>query len=138
MEVSDRPVKNGDIAIIDFKGFVDDKQFEGGTSENFSLEIGSGQFIPGFEDQLVGAERGKEIDVNVQFPEEYNNKELAGKPALFKVTVKEIKEKQLVDLDDEFAKDVSEFDTLDELKADIRKRRRSSSRGWKSSNMKMK
>ena len=121
VEVSDRPVKNGDIAIIDFKGFVDDKQFEGGTSENFSLEIGSGQFIPGFEDQLVGAERGKEIDVNVQFPEEYNNKELAGKPALFKVTVKEIKEKQLVDLDDEFAKDVSEFDTLDELKADIRK-----------------
>lgn len=123
VEVSDRPVKNGDIAIIDFKGFVDDKQFEGGTSENYSLEIGSGQFIPGFEDQLVGAERGKEIDVNVQFPKEYNNEELAGKPALFKVTVKEIKEKQLVDLDDEFAKDVSEFDTLDELKADIRKKK---------------
>jgi len=123
VEVSDRPVKNGDIIIIDFKGFVDDKQFEGGTSENFNLEVGSGQFIPGFEDQLVGAELGKEIDVNVQFPKEYNSEELAGKPALFKVTVKEIKEKQLVKLDDEFAKDVSEFDTLDELKADIRKKK---------------
>ena len=123
VEVSDRPVKNGDIIIIDFKGFVDDKQFEGGTSENYSLEIGSGQFIPGFEEQMVGAELGKEIDVNVQFPKEYNNEELAGKPALFKVTVKEIKEKQLVELDDEFAKDVSEFDTLDELKADIRKKK---------------
>jgi len=123
VEVSDRPVKNGDIIIIDFKGFVDDKQFEGGTSENFNLEVGSGQFIPGFEDQLVGAELGKEIDVNVQFPKEYNSEELAGKPALFKVTVKEIKEKQLVELDDEFAKDVSEFDTLDELEADIRKKK---------------
>ncbi|HOH89636.1 MAG TPA: trigger factor, partial [Bacillota bacterium] len=123
VEVSDRPVKNGDITIIDFKGFVDDKQFEGGTSENFSLEVGSGQFIPGFEEQMVGAELGKEIDVNVQFPKEYNSEELAGKPALFKVTVKEIKEKQLVELDDEFAKDVSEFDTLDELKADIRKKK---------------
>ena len=123
VEVSDRPVKNGDITIIDFKGFVDDKQFEGGTSENFGLEVGSGQFIPGFEEQLVGAELGKEIDVNVQFPKEYNSEELAGKPALFKVTVKEIKEKQLVELDDEFAKDVSEFDTLDELKADIRKKK---------------
>ena len=123
VEVSDRPVKNGDITIIDFKGFVDDKQFEGGTSENFSLEVGSGQFIPGFEEQMVGAELGKEIDVNVQFPKEYNSEELAGKPALFKVTVKEIKEKQLVELDDEFAKDVSEFDTLDELKEDIRKKK---------------
>ena len=123
VEVSDRPVKNGDITIIDFKGFVDDKQFEGGTSENFSLEVGSGQFIPGFEEQMVGAELGKEIDVNVQFPKEYNSEELAGKPALFKVTVKEIKEKQLAELDDEFAKDVSEFDTLDELKEDIRKKK---------------
>lgn len=123
IEVSDREVKNGDIVIIDFKGFVEDKQFEGGTSENYSLEIGSGQFIPGFEEQLVGAELGKEIDVNVQFPKEYNSEELAGKPALFKVTVKEIKEKELVELDDEFAKDVSEFDTLEELKADIRKKK---------------
>ncbi|KUO76827.1 MAG: trigger factor [Clostridia bacterium BRH_c25] len=123
VEVTDRPVKTGDITIIDFKGFVDDKQFEGGTSENHNLEIGSGQFIPGFEEQLVGAELGKEVDINVQFPEEYRNEELAGKPALFKVTVKEIKEKQLVSLDDEFAKDVSEFDTLEELKADIRNKR---------------
>ncbi len=121
VEVSDRAVKNGDITIIDFKGFADDIQFEGGTSENYSLEIGSGQFIPGFEEQLVGAELGKEVDVNVQFPKEYNNEELAGKPALFKVTVKEIKEKQLVELDDEFAKDVSEFATLDELKEEIKK-----------------
>jgi len=128
VEVTDRPVKNGDITIIDFKGFADDKQFEGGTSENHKLEIGSGQFIPGFEEQLAGVELGKEVDVNVKFPEDYSNKELAGKPALFKVTVKEIKEKQLVNLDDEFAKDVSEFDTLNELKADIRKKREEESR----------
>lgn len=128
IEVSDRAVKNGDIVIIDFKGFVEDKQFEGGTSENYSLGIGSGQFIPGFEEQLVGAELGKEIDVNVQFPKEYNSEELAGKPALFKVTVKEIKEKELVELDDEFAKDVSEFDTLDELKADIRNKKEEQSK----------
>jgi trigger factor len=123
VEVTDRPVKNGDIAIIDYKGFVDDKQFEGGTSENHNLEIGGGQFIPGFEEQLIGAELGKEIDVNVKFPDEYHSEELKGKSALFKVTVKEIKEKQLVDLDDEFAKDVSEFDTLEGLKADIRNKR---------------
>lgn len=123
VEVTDRPVKNGDIAIIDYKGFVDDKQFEGGTSENHNLEIGGGQFIPGFEEQLIGAELGKEVDVNVKFPDEYHSEELKGKSALFKVTVKEIKEKQLVDLDDEFAKDVSEFDTLEGLKADIRNKR---------------
>ncbi len=123
VEVTDRPVKIGDITVIDFKGFVDDVQFEGGTSENHNLEIGSGQFIPGFEEQLVGAEIGKEVDVNVQFPAEYRSEELAGKPAVFKVTVKEIKEKQLVNLDDEFAKDVSEFDTLEALKADIRNKR---------------
>ena len=123
VEVNDRPVKKGDLTIIDFKGFVDDKQFEGGTSENHNLEIGSEQFIPGFEEQLIGAEIGKEVDVNVQFPEGYRNEELSGKPALFKVTVKEIKEKQLLSLDDEFAKDVSEFDTLEDLKLDIRKKR---------------
>ena len=128
VEVTDRPVKNGDITIIDFKGFVDGNQFEGGTSENHNLEIGSGQFIPGFEEQLVGAEIGKEIEVNVQFPEDYRSEELAGKPAVFKVTVKEIKEKQMADLDDEFAKDVSEFDTLDELKADIRAKREEESK----------
>jgi trigger factor len=123
VEISDRPVKTGDTTTIDFKGFVGEVQFEGGTAEDYKLEIGSGQFIPGFEEQLVGAEIGKEVDVNVTFPEEYRNEELAGKPVLFKVTVKDIKEKQLTDLDDEFAKDVSEFDTLDELKADITKKR---------------
>lgn len=123
VEVTDRAVKAGDITMIDFKGFVGDVQFEGGTAENYKLEIGSGQFIPGFEDQLIGAEMGKEVDVNVTFPEEYRNEELAGKPAVFKVTVKEIKEKQLAELDDEFAKDVSEFDTLEELKSDIRGKR---------------
>ena len=128
VEVTDRPVKNGDITIIDFKGFVDGNQFEGGTSENHNLEIGTGQFIPGFEEQLVGAEIGKEVDVNVQFPEDYRSEDLAGKPAIFKVTIKEIKEKQMVDLDDEFAKDVSEFNSLDELKADIRKKREEESK----------
>lgn len=128
VEVTDRPVKNGDITMIDFKGFVDGNQFEGGTAENYRLEIGSGQFIPGFEEQLIGAELGKEVDVNVQFPGDYGSEELAGKPAVFKVTVKEIKEKQLAALDDEFAKDVSEFDTLDELKADIRKKREEESK----------
>jgi trigger factor len=128
VEVTDRPVKNGDITIIDFKGFVDGTQFEGGTSENHNLEIGTGQFIPGFEEQIVGAEIGKEVDVNVQFPEDYRSEELAGKPAIFKVTVKEIKEKQMVNLDDEFAKDVSEFDSLLDLKADIRKKREEESK----------
>lgn len=123
VEVTDRPVKDGDIAIINFMGFVDEVQFEGGTAENHKLEIGSGQFIPGFEEQLISAEIGKEVDVKVTFPEEYGSQDLAGKDAVFKVTVNEIKEKQLVELDDEFAKDVSEFDTLDELKADIRSKR---------------
>ncbi|OGO77616.1 MAG: trigger factor [Clostridiales bacterium GWB2_37_7] len=123
VEVTDRPVKAGDTTTIDFKGFVGDVQFEGGTAEDYKLEIGSGQFIPGFEEQLIGAEIGKEVDVNVAFPAEYRNEELAGKPALFKVTVKEIKEKQLAELDDEFAKDVSEFESLAELKADITQKR---------------
>jgi len=123
IDVTDRPVKMGDITTIDFKGFVNGEQFEGGTAENYKLEIGSGQFIPGFEEQLVGATIGNEVDVNVTFPEDYRAEELAGKPALFKVTVKEIKEKELLPLDDEFAKDVSEFETLDELKEDIKKRK---------------
>ncbi|SHI42071.1 trigger factor [Lutispora thermophila] len=123
IDVTDRPVKMGDITTIDFKGFVDGEQFEGGTAENYKLEIGSGQFIPGFEDQLVGATIGNEVDVNVTFPEDYRAEELAGKPAVFKVTVKEIKEKELLPLDDEFAKDTSEFDTLEELKEDIRKKK---------------
>lgn len=123
IDVTDRPVKMGDSTTIDFKGFVDDKEFDGGTAENYKLEIGSGQFIPGFEEQLVGATIGNEVDVNVSFPEDYRAEELAGKPALFKVTVKEIKEKELLPLDDEFAKDVSEFDTLGELKEDIKKKK---------------
>lgn len=123
IDISDRPVKQGDMTIIDFKGFVDGEEFSGGTAENHNLEIGSGQFIPGFEEQIIGAEIGNEIDVNVAFPEDYRAEELAGKPALFKVTVKEIKEKELLPLDDEFAKDVSEFDTLEELKNDIKNKK---------------
>ncbi|NLM43089.1 MAG: trigger factor [Clostridiales bacterium] len=123
IDVTDRPVKMGDITTIDFKGFIDEKQFDGGTAENYKLEIGSGQFIPGFEEQLIGATIDNEVDVNVTFPEDYRAEELAGKPALFKVTVKEIKEKELLPLDDEFAKDVSEFDTLEELKEDIKRKK---------------
>ncbi|MBE7030772.1 MAG: trigger factor, partial [Ruminococcaceae bacterium] len=118
--VEDRAVKMGDITVIDFEGFVDGVAFAGGKGENHTLEIGSGQFIPGFEDALVGAEIGKETDVNVTFPEEYHAEELKGKPAVFKVTVKEIKEKELPELNDDFAKDVSDFDTLEEYKNDIK------------------
>ena len=120
--VTDRPIANGDTAVIDFEGFVDGVAFEGGKGENYPLTIGSGSFIPGFEEALVGAELNKETEVNVTFPEDYHATDLAGKPAVFKCTVKEIKEKQLPDLDDEFASEVSDFDTLDEYKADIRKK----------------
>lgn len=123
VEVTDRAVKNGDATTIDFEGYVEGIQFEGGSAASYKLEIGSGQFIPGFEEQLVGAEIDKEVEVNVSFPEQYRNEDLAGKPALFKVTVRQIQEKQLAEIDDEFAKDVSEFDTLEELKADIRTKR---------------
>lgn len=116
-------VEEGDTVVIDFEGFVDDEPFEGGKSENYSLEIGSGSFIPGFEDQLVGAQSGEEKEVEVTFPEEYHATELAGKPAVFKVKVHEIKEKELPELDDEFAKDVDEeAETLDELKSSIKER----------------
>lgn len=118
--VEDGEVQNGDTAIIDFTGYVDGEAFEGGTAENYSLTIGSGTFIPGFEEQLVGVKVGEEKDVNVTFPEDYHAENLAGKPATFKVKVKELKRKELAPLDDEFAKDVSEFDTLEELKNDIR------------------
>ena len=118
--VEDKPVEKGNIAVIDFEGFVDEKAFEGGKAEGYELEIGSNTFIPGFEDQIVGMKTGEEKDVKVKFPEEYFSKDLAGKDAVFKVTVHEIKKKELPALDDEFAKDVSEFDTLDELKADIK------------------
>jgi trigger factor len=121
--VEDRPVEDGDITVIDFEGFVDGKAFEGGKAENHELEIGSKTFIPGFEDQIVGMKVGEEKDVNVKFPEEYFSKELAGKDATFKVKLHEIKEKKLPELDDEFAKDVSEFDTLEELKNSIKEKK---------------
>ena len=113
-------VEDGNIAVIDFKGFVDGIAFEGGEGQDYPLEIGSGTFIGDFEQQLVGAEVGEKKDVNVAFPENYGKEELNGKPALFEVTIKEIKVKELPELDDEFAKEVSEFDTLEELKADIK------------------
>ena len=118
--IEDRPVEKGDIATIDFEGFVDGKAFDGGKAEGHELEIGSNTFIPGFEDQVIGMKIDEEKDINVKFPEEYFSKELAGKDATFKVKVHEIKKKELPELDDEFAKDVSEFDTLKELKADIK------------------
>mgnify|MGYP001040226640 CR=1 FL=1 len=119
--VDDRAVEDKDIVTIDFEGFVDGEAFEGGKAEDYSLTIGSHSFIDNFEEQLIGAKIGEEVTVNVTFPENYQAEELAGKPAEFKVTVKEIKVKELPELDDEFAKDVSEFDTLDEYKADIKK-----------------
>ena len=118
--VEDRAAENGDTVVFDFDGYVDDKAFDGGKSENFSLVLGSGQFIPGFEDQIVGKKPEEEFDVNVTFPEEYHAAELAGKPAVFKCKLHEIKVKELPELNDDFAKDCSEFDTLDELKADIK------------------
>ena len=119
--VEDRPVKNGDMTTLDFEGFVDGVAFEGGKGENYPLTIGSGAFIPGFEEQLVGAEIGKEVEVKVTFPEDYQAENLKGKDAVFKCTIKEIKEKQLPELDDEFASEVSEFETLAEYKEDIKK-----------------
>lgn len=120
ISIEDRPVENGDIATIDFEGFVDEKAFEGGKAEGHELEIGSNTFIPGFEEQVIGIKIGEEKEIKVKFPEEYFSKELAGKDATFKVKVNEIKKKELPKLDDEFAKDVSEFDTLKELKEDIK------------------
>lgn len=120
--VEDRAVQDGDMTVIDFEGFADGTAFEGGKGTDYPLTIGSGAFIPGFEEQLIGAEIGKEVEVNVTFPEEYHAKDLAGKPAVFKCTVKEIKVKELPELDDEFAKDVSEFDTLEEYKAELKKK----------------
>ena len=120
--VTDRPVKDKDMTIIDFEGFVDGKAFEGGKGENYPLTIGSGSFIPGFEDQLIGAKIDEETEVKVTFPEDYHAEELKGKDAVFKVTVHEIKEKELPDLDDEFASEVSEFDTLKEYKEDVKKK----------------
>ena len=122
IDVDDRAVAQGDMVTLDFEGFVDGVAFEGGKGTDYPLTIGSNSFIPGFEDQLVGAEIGVEKEVNVTFPENYHANDLAGKPAVFKCTVKAIKVKELPELDDEFAKDVSEFDTLAEYKADIEKK----------------
>ncbi len=118
----DGSIEKGDIAVVDFKGFVEDKAFEGGEGTDYELEIGSGTFIDNFEDQLVGLKKGEEKDVKVKFPEEYGREDLNGKEALFKVAVKDIKAKELPALDDEFAKEVSEFDTIEEVKADIKKK----------------
>ena len=120
IEVTDRPVKDGDMTVLDFEGFVDGVAFDGGKGENYPLTIGSGAFIPGFEEQLVGAEIGKEVEVNVTFPEDYHAEELKGKEAVFKCTVHEIKAKELPEIDDEFAAEVSEFDTLEEYKKDVK------------------
>lgn len=122
LTIDNRPVKDGDETVIDFEGFVDGVAFEGGKGENYPLTIGSGAFIPGFEEKLIGAEIGKEVDVEVTFPEDYHAEDLKGKPAVFKCTVKEIKEKELPALDDEFASEVSEFDTLAEYKEDVKKK----------------
>lgn len=122
LNVEDRTVQDKDMTVIDFEGFVDGVAFEGGKGENYPLTIGSGAFIPGFEKQLIGAEIGKETEVNVTFPEDYQAENLAGKAAVFKCTVKEVKEKQLPELDDEFASEVSEFETLAEYKENIKQK----------------
>lgn len=122
VSIDDRPVENGDITVIDFEGSVDGVPFDGGKAEGHELEIGSGAFIPGFEDQIIGMKIDEEKDINVKFPEEYFSKDLAGKDAVFKVKLHEIKKKELPELDDEFAKDVSEFDTLKELKDSIKEK----------------
>ena len=120
VEVTDRAVQDKDQVTLDFEGFVDGEAFEGGKGENYPLTIGSGSFIPGFEEQLIGVESGKETEVNVTFPEDYHAEDLKGKAAVFKCTIHEIKAKELPEIDDEFAAEVSEFDTLDEYKADIK------------------
>lgn len=122
IDIDNRAVKEGDTITMDYAGFCDGEQFEGGTAEQQTLEIGSNKFIPGFEEQLVGKNLNEEVEINVTFPEDYNAEELKGKDATFKVTIHDIKEKQLPELDDEFVTEISEFDTIDELKADYRKK----------------
>lgn len=119
--VEGRAAQDGDIAVIDFDGYVDGKQFDGGKAENYELTLGAGQFIPGFEEQIVGHNTGEDFDVNVKFPEDYHAEELKGKDAVFKIRLHELKAKELPEVDDEFVKDVSEFDTLEEYKKDIEK-----------------
>ena len=121
VNVEDRPVQDKDMTVIDFEGFIDGQPFQGGKGENYPLTIGSHSFIDTFEEQLIGKNIGEETEVNVTFPEDYHAEELKGKPATFKVTVKEIKEKQYDDLDDDFAQNVSDFDTLAEYKEDLKK-----------------
>ena len=116
----DAPVENGNTAVIDFKGLLNGEAFEGGTAEAYSLEIGSGTFIPGFEEQIIGKKAGEEFEVNVTFPEEYPAEELAGKPVVFEVKLHEVKVKELPELNDEFAQDTTEFESLAELKADVK------------------
>lgn len=120
--VDDRAAENGDDVVIDFEGFKDDVAFEGGKAEDFTLSLGSGQFIPGFEDQIVGQNAGEDFDINVTFPEEYQVKELAGAPAVFKIKLKSISKKVMPELDDDMVKDSTEFDTVDEYKADVKKK----------------
>ena len=120
--VDDRAAENGDDVVIDFEGFKDDVAFEGGKAEDFTLSLGSGQFIPGFEDQIVGHNAGEDFDINVTFPEEYQVKELAGAPAVFKIKLKSISKKGMPELDDDMVKDSTEFDTVDEYKADVKKK----------------
>ena len=120
--VDDRAAENGDDVVIDFEGFKDDVAFEGGKAEDFTLSLGSGQFIPGFEDQIVGHNAGEEFDINVTFPEEYQVQELAGAPAVFKIKLKSISKKVMPELDDDMVKDSTEFDTVDEYKADVKKK----------------
>ncbi len=120
--VEDRAAQNGDTVEIDFDGYVDGVAFEGGKAENFNLTLGSGQFIPGFEDQVVGHNTGDEFDVNVTFPEEYHAEELKGKPAVFKIKLHEIKAKELPEVDDDFIKDISEFDTVEAYRADVKEK----------------
>ena len=120
--VDDRAAENGDDGVIDFEGFKDDVAFEGGKAEDFTLSLGSGQFIPGFEDQIVGHNAGEDFDINVTFPEEYQVKELAGAPAVFKIKLKSISKKVMPELDDDMVKDSTEFDTVDEYKADVKKK----------------
>lgn len=120
LESVDRPVQKDDVVIFDFTGYVDGEEFEGGKAENYSLKIGSGSFVPGFEDQLIGAEADKDVEVKVTFPEDYQAEDLAGKEAVFKCKIHEVKEELLPELDDEFAKDVSEYDTLEELRESAR------------------
>ncbi len=132
----DREVKDGDHIILDYKGFVGEEQFQGGTAEGYPLVIGSGSFIPGFEEQLVGAKKEEEVEVKVTFPEEYHAEDLAGKEAVFKCVVHEVKEEELPELDDEFAKDVSEHDTLEELKKETEEKIAKAKKSWAENQMK--